>query len=76
MKDTSLSQLFVKYLREYLAKIKIVPEYLQWDQEELFDEQKPALKILWHCPFKVLWTEITTHIHCIKIKLLSNFICL
>jgi len=40
----ALSRLFVEYLHKSSAKIKIVPEYLSWDQEELFDEKKPTLK--------------------------------
>jgi len=29
----------VEYLCDYLAKIEIVPEYLQWAQEKLFDKE-------------------------------------
>ncbi len=49
-----LSRLFGECLREYFTKIKIVREYLSWDQEELFDEEKiQHSQISWHCPFKM-----------------------
>jgi len=35
-----------EYLIEFLVKKKIVPEYLSWGQEELFDTKKPTLKNL------------------------------
>ena len=51
-----LSRLFVECLREYFTKIKIVREYLSWDQEELFDEEKiQHSQISWHCPFNPTW---------------------
>ena len=41
---TPLSQLFGEYLREFSEKIKIIPGYLQWDQEELFNEKTSTQK--------------------------------
>ena len=79
---TPLSQLYVEYIPEYLAKIKIVLEYLQWDQKELFAE-KPTLKILCHCPFNFrplegvyeLETSQTEICHYCSHKALFSLIC-
>ena len=41
---TPLSRLFAEYLCENSAKIKIVPGYLYWDQDELFNEKTNTQK--------------------------------
>ena len=39
-----LSQRVVEYVRKYSEKIEIVPEYLLWSQEELFDDKTNTQK--------------------------------